>query len=161
MRRYASEQNWQRKQFAYDYAERIAQDADVSLALKMIDWTQNTVSTADAARHGCNPFQWTIVMVAGAPDDHNNRGGAGFTKEESLIRTVFDAMLEKFERLGAFLDDGVLNRDDFPTTFKYYVDVLNEPRLAPLSGQLSAYMSRYGFVRARSLFARLGANGFS
>lgn len=158
--RHLFEKHWRRRQFAHDYAERIVEHPDVRLAMMMLDWSKKTMSAEDAMRLGCQPFQWNAAMVAKALDDHDHRPDGAFLPEEYAIRTVFDAFVARFERLGDFVDCGIIGVEDFPGTLSYYISLMNEKRLDPIRPKLSRYMARYGSPKARKLFATLGAKDF-
>lgn len=160
LRRYLFQLKWQRRQFAYDYAERIVENPDVKLAMMMIDWSTKTMAAEDAKRLGCSPFQWNAAMIAKALDDHDSRPNGVYSSEETAIRTVFDAFLARFDRLGDFVECGIIKIEDFPGSLSYYITIMNEKRLESVSAKLSQYMLRYGSPKARRLFGMLGAKDF-
>ena len=163
LKRYWSDQSWQKKQFAYDYAQRVTDDCKAMTALRMLDWGSGTIPEVIATEYELLDDQrkWTADEVAKALRIHDRDAagetGDNYSRKEYVIREVFDTCLAHFERLGHFLESGVLSRNDFPTTLGYYVEIMGEQRLATIRGPLFAYMKRYGFGHACYVFERLGA----
>ena len=53
--RYWSDQKWSKKQFAYDYAQRVFDDPKAMAALHMLDWTNGEFPDAIAAEYKLSP----------------------------------------------------------------------------------------------------------
>lgn len=156
--RYWSDQKWAKKQFAYDYAQRVFDDPKAMSALHMLDWSNGEFPDAIAAEYKLKPTEltWDQSIVVGALRVHDlNPEGEQFDAREWAIRELFDACLAHFERLGHFVESGVLSAKDFPTTLAYYIRLMDEARMTEVWGPLHRYMKRYGFDDACRLFDRL------
>ncbi len=159
--RYWADQAWKKKQFAYDYANRVFEDRQAMAALHMIDWSNGDIPKDIAAEYDLDPDHrfWDQAEVARAlrPHDEDPEDATlgGFSPKEYVIRELFDRCLAHFERLGHFLKSGIISRDDFPTSLAYYIHVTQEDRLQPLADQLARYLDRYGFENVRYLFREL------
>lgn len=165
LKRYWSDQTWRKRQFAYDYAQKVFDDPKSMMALRMLDWSNGEVPAELAKEYSLPETErsWNLGEVATALrlHDRNSEGtnGGEFSKKEYLIREIFDACLAHFDRLGNFVSSRILSISDFPTTLGYYVRILDEARLAPVRKPLLDYMARYGFDDAHRLFERLLEQG--
>lgn len=161
--RYWSDQAWKKKQFAYDYAERVLNDRKATAGLRMLDWGSGTIPEDIAKEYELldEKRKWTAAEVATALRVHDRKAagqvGDNFSRKEYVIRELFDVCLAHFERLGHFMKSGVISKGDFPTTLAYYAQIMREPRLAPIREPLFKYMERYGFGNACYVFEKLGA----
>lgn len=155
--RYWKDQSWQKKQFAYDYAQKVFGEAKTMTALRMMDWRNGSIPKEIAAEYELAEAdrKWTTDEVARAlrvHDDPPTEEQGRFSPKEYVIRELFDACLAHFERLGHFMKAGVISATDFPTTLAYYPEIMVEKRLDKLRGPLRAYMKRYKFDYACFLF---------
>ena len=166
--RYWDDQRWKKKQFAYDYAERMLADERALSALRMLDWTNGRFSQPiiaefelgrDAQGQG-DPLEiyWDQGDVIRALRHHGPSAaepfGAAFTSREYAIRSLFDHALSYFERLGEFVRTRVISQRDFPNTLAYYITLLDEDRLRDLRGPLLRYMETYRYTSTLYLFRR-------
>jgi hypothetical protein len=164
--RYWNDQNWKRKQFAYDYAERMLADERALSALRMLDWTNGSfskpiieefsLSDGTGENQSEDETSWNQADVCWALRHHGpsqmEPDGALYPPREYAIRSLFDHALAYFERLGEFVRTGVITKQDFPNTLAYYITLLNEPRLAPLRGPLLNYAEQYRYTSTLYLF---------
>jgi len=157
--RFWRDRSWDKKQFAYDYAERVFDDARTMTALRMLDWGGGEIPADLAQQFGLPDSDrgWTSAEVREALRVHDdpNANPAPFSQKEYVIRELFDACLARFERLGHFMKSGVISGRDFPTTLAYYPQITAEGRLQQLWDPLQAYMVRYKFRYACALFREL------
>jgi hypothetical protein len=156
--RFWRDRSWDKKQFAYDYAERVFGDARTMTALRMLDWSNGSIPEELAKEYELvGDRAWTQQQVADALRLHDdaNAGARAFTHKEYVIRELFDACLARFERLGHFVDSGVISARDLPTTLAYYPQIMVEARLKVLREPLERYMKRYKFDHACTLFRQL------
>lgn len=164
--RYWNDQNWKRKQFAYDYAEKMLADERALSALRMLDWTNGSFSKPIIEEFSLidgtdeiqfvNETSWSQADVILALRHHGpselEPDGAQYPPREYAIRSLFDHALAYFERLGEFVRTGVIAKQDFPNTLAYYITLLDEPRLAPLRGPLLNYAEKYRYTSTLYLF---------
>jgi hypothetical protein len=160
--RYWSDQAWKKKQFAYDYAQKVFDDRKAMTVLRMLDWTDGSIPQDIAKDYELDEDDryWGQAEVVAAlrvhdqdPDDPTL---GGYSDKEYVIRELFDACLGHFERLGHFMKTGVITKSDFPTTLAYYAEIMNEARLEPIRAPLFRYMRRYSFDNACYVFEALG-----
>ncbi|MFM5885899.1 MAG: hypothetical protein ACKOQ3_11365 [Novosphingobium sp.] len=166
--RYWDDQRWKKKQFAYDYAERMLADERALSALRMLDWTNGRFSQPIIEEFELGPDKqgrgdpaetyWDQADVVRALRHHGPSAseplGAAFSPREYAIRSLFDHALSYFERLGEFVRTRVISKRDFPNTLAYYITLLDEPRLADLRGPLLGYMETYRYTSTLLLFRR-------
>jgi len=156
--RFWRDRSWDKKQFAYDYAEKVFDDPRTMTALRMLDWGGGEIPADLALQFGLADAQrrWTSAEVCEALRVHDDPASKpGFSQKEYVIRELFDACLARFERLGHFMKSGVISATDFPTTLAYYPQITAEGRLKDLWGPLERYMKRYKFDHACELFRQL------
>lgn len=159
--RYWRDQQWKKKQLAYDYAQGVLNDPKAMTALRMLDWANGAFPQAIAEEYELAPDQrhWDQDEVAAALRLHDvnpyDQGLGNYSPKEYAIRDLFDHTLAHFERLGHFMRARIIGRRDFPTTLAYYITLLDEPRLEPIRDRLMAYVERYDFDHAAYVIKRL------
>src|SRR4030095_5931965 len=113
--RYWRDRSWDKKQFAYDYAERVLDDQKTMTALRMLDWANGKIPGEVAKDYGLadDKREWTREEVAEALRQHDKVPVRPFSPKEYVIRELFDACLARFERLGHFMESRVISAEDF------------------------------------------------
>lgn len=161
LQRHRADQAWKKKQFAFDFVQKIFDDARAMAALRMLDWDSGWVPEAVAKEFGLQPgeCQWDQSEVARALRVHDaDTGDAAqglFDRKEYTMRALFDACLSDFDRLGHFLRTRVIGIDDVPAAIAYYPQLESEVRCADRLAALHAYMDRYKYTDAKHLFVRV------
>ena len=156
---YRSDKAWQKKQFAFDFVERMFDDDRTMAALRMLDWDNGefTAKIMSDFKLDKTAGHWSAAEVAQALRDHDSRhpGAGEFTRKEYAIRELFDACLNHFDRLGHFLRTGIIAADDVPGAITYYPLLGREARGKERNAALLAYMRRYRYTDAGHFFAEV------
>ncbi|HVR90537.1 MAG TPA: hypothetical protein VHG29_05530 [Novosphingobium sp.] len=159
--RYWADQRWTKKQFAFDYAQRVFDDPKAMTALRMLDWSNGEMPEGIAAEYGLDPAgrAWDAALVASALRVHDadpaKPQGEQYPPLEYAIRELFDVLLAHLERIGHFVKSGVLAIDDVPASLAYYARLMEEERSKDVWRPLQRYMLRYGYADALQLFERI------
>lgn len=149
--RHRGDESWKRRQFAFDYADAVFADPACQLAMNMIDW-YGAEGVAPESLTGVKgkPIRWSAGDVARAL----RINAYGFTPDEYIIRSAFDALLNRLERLSEFVRRGTLPANDFPSSLKYYLARARQ-RSDGLGEAFYIYLAHYQFGCTAWLAARI------
>jgi hypothetical protein len=140
--KFADEQRWKRKQFAFDYADAIFADPACQLAMNMIDWyAADAIAPPSLSGEDKYTIKWKTGEVATALRSQSN---ARYSDDEYIIRGAFDAFLNRLERLAEFVRSGTLDRRDFPTSLRYYLERAQQ-RSDGFAEAFQQYVEHYKF----------------
>jgi hypothetical protein len=174
LRQYRRAQEWKRAEFLANEIKELLADRKAANALMMIDWGARRIKLDSDEK----PTLVTYRMQAKALLPHTfAQEGAGiliessntsteeanlrnFTPDEALIRDCYDALLDRLDRLGSYIETGLLSASDMRPYLGYYIDELaaptNDPTEAFWNLVFFTYVHFYHFRGIPILFQKLG-----
>jgi hypothetical protein len=143
-----------------DELEAFHSDADVALALKVVDWGNLQVTFAETAWRPAFTDVVTTKTLREALELHWVRAkrlniqfndpekSEYFTTIERALRDIVDSLLTRLERMNGLIDAGVVSRDEFFELFSYWLRLLAE-RPSP---EQDMKLRHFGDRRRRALW---------
>jgi hypothetical protein len=174
LRQYRRAQVWKRAEFLANEIKELLADRKAANALTMIDWGarrikldpegQPIVVTYAMQSEALLPHT-RVELSAGAPIESSRASIdettlGKFSSNEALIRDCYDALLDRLDRLGSYLETGLLSPADIRPYLGYYVDELAAPAANATEAlwnlTLFTYVRFYHFRGIPILFERFG-----
>ena len=184
LKQYDRAQKWKRAEFLANEMKDLLADPKAVNALTMIDWGARRIKlhgveddparnkrTLVTYRMQCSalmPHTFESSQVSsGAPEVVENSDAAGdgsalrtFLPEEALIRDCYDALLDRLDRLGAYLEARLMSASDMKPYVGYYIDEIaaqtRDPTEALWNVTFLAYVHFYHFSGIPILFEKFG-----
>lgn len=172
---YRRAQQWKRAEFLAKEMKELASDLRATIALTMVDWPERLIrlyALGDAKDETLTLV--TYAMQSRALRPHVINGGAdgervqapqgvdglgSYSREETLIRDCYDALLDRMDRLGAYLNRRLVAAEDIAPYIGYYVDDIAEMTTDPTEAlwtiSLLTYIHFYHFTNVPALFRAL------
>jgi hypothetical protein len=135
---YRRAQEWKRAEFLANEIKELLADPKAANAFMMIDWGARRIKLDPNEK----PTLVTYRMQSKALLPHTFAQGGGdvviessnasieeanlrsFRPDEALIRDCYDALLDRLDRLGSYLETGLLSASDMRPYLGYYIDEL-------------------------------------
>jgi hypothetical protein len=174
LNQYRRAQEWKRAEFLANEIKELLADRKATNALTMIDWGarrirldpegQPTVVTYAMQSKALLPHTF-VELSAGAPIESSessiDEATLGkFSPDEALIRDCYDALLDRLDRLGSYLETGLLLPSEMRPYLRYYIDDLaaqaGNPTQALWNVTLFTYVHVYHFSGIPTLFKKFG-----
>jgi hypothetical protein len=182
---YSRAQQWKRAEFLANEMKDLFGNVGCVNALTMIDWASREIPLA-AVRDLANRTTIAITYreqsealrphtLEPAPTDSTSTtskaettgksspsidGEGKFSPNEVLIRDCYDALLDRFDRLGSYVSRSLISPEDLRTYIGYYVTVITEAANNPDEGiwgvSLLTYVIFYHFDGVVTLFQSFG-----
>lgn len=161
---------------AADEMATLRNDADVALALKLLDYGDVSIEVIDRYSGIKTQVNVNRQQFAQALDYHGTRekGSDKQSKEDKFgpfeirIRDIVDALLVYLERIEALIAAGVIDRAEFGDLFSYWLKLLAERPLQDSKpdhfddvsrAAFWNYVRKYEFIGVVRLFRRYGCAG--
>jgi hypothetical protein len=176
---YQRGQQWKRAEFLASEIKALFESPKVSTALTMIDWSvrriklraldgqaeeESTVVTLPMQCDALLPHDVLEPRLVPTEDGEVSRDGElrYFSTDEVIIRDCYDALLDGFDRLGAYLEAGLITVKQLRPHLRYWVEDITAPPSDALEAlwcvSFFTYTLFYKFDGARVLFTKLGYN---
>jgi hypothetical protein len=175
---YSRAQEWKRAEFLADEIKDMSSDTKASCAITMIDWAarrirllalrDTTDTTVTVVTYGlqCQALL-PHTLVTGSADEEVNlvTGPDGtkvrrFTPEQAVIRDCYDALLDRWDRMGAYLERRLMKVIDMTPYVGYYINDIASPASNPREAlwmiSLFTYIWFYHFTGVVALFKAFG-----
>lgn len=171
---YRRAQQWKRTEFVAKEIKELLQDRRATAALAMIDWASRDIRlhatldprdgrvtrvTRDMQCLALRPHSIKEGSANAAADFEVSRDGdqlRSYSEVETLIRDCYDALLDRYDRLGSCLDRSLLRVGDLSPYIGYYLDDIAKPTKDPAEAMwcvaFLTYVHFYKFLGVRSLF---------
>jgi hypothetical protein len=145
---YRRAQQWKRAEFLATELKPFFQDAKVSAAFTMIDWAErdinlsvftdpkNTALTRVTLRMQCralepHDLEGSATRPAASSGDSSDGGTHSFSEAETAIRDCYDALLDGLDRLGSYLEAGLISAHDVRPYIGYWINDIAKPTKDP------------------------------
>jgi hypothetical protein len=172
---YRRAQQWKRAEFLAKEMKELGSDLRASTALTMVDWavrrirlyavddSKEQVRTLVTYAMQAQALRPHVINDANsgerAPGPQDARDGANlrvYSREEALIRDCYDALLDRMERLGAYLEGGLLSVTDVAPYVSYYINDIAATTTDAIEAlwtiSLFTYVHFYHFTKVPVLF---------
>lgn len=177
--KYSRGQAWKRAEFLAQEMKDLLSDPEAATALTMIDWavrklrlysldgtvtSESVVVTYDMQCRAVRPHTF-IDDESAAKDIRREMAEDGyllraFTREEAIIRDCYDRLLDRFDRLGSYVQTGLVTSGSLRPYIGYWIDDIAaapmDPDEAMWSLSLLTYIYFYNFIGVVSLFRCFG-----
>lgn len=159
---YRNVQKWKKAEFVAKEAKEFFLDKNVSRALIMLDYKENDIPVYDNEIEGCKSLRYNNELLMRSLDPERNI--TEFSKEEALIRKIFDDFLTKLGFLNHYVETGLVLHKDLIPYFGYWMDVLANPdkskRNKYLMNRIWLYIDKFSHDDVRKLANRFGLNPY-
>lgn len=171
---YRRAQKWKRTEFVAKEYKELLQDRRATNALAMIDWAsrdirlhaafdpkdpQLTRVTRDMQCRALLPHSFKETPAEATGEYQVSLDGAQlrrYSEVDALIRDCYDGLLDRLDRLGNGLQQGLLTRDELTPYVGYYLDDIakptNDSSEALCCIGFLTYVHFYNFIGVRALF---------
>jgi hypothetical protein len=171
---YRRAQQWKRAEFLAKEMKELASDVRAATALTMVDWAARglclhhfdnskdetrTVVTYAMQSHALRPHVLDAEREESGRHPESAEDGARlsvYSREETSIRDCYDALLDRMDRLGAYLERRLVSAADLAPYIGYYVNDIaaktNDATEALWTISLLTYIHFYHFTNIVVLF---------
>jgi len=133
---YYRAQQWKRAEFLANEIKELLSDPKAVNGLTMIDWDERCIKLDPNADPKVVTYRMqsfallphTLVeaggriLIEGSKASSADQMSNDFTSDEKLIRDCYDALLDRLDRLGSYLETGLLSVSDMRPYLGYYID---------------------------------------
>jgi hypothetical protein len=152
---YSAAQKWKRAEFVASQIKEFESDKDIKNVLLMLDWNSRKIQFSDEE---C--IQVTDELLSSALVPHTWNNNSSFSDAEALIRDSFDKFLNKLDRFEAFIEAGLVTKEDVQPYLNYWLNILGnaESERKPLIfyKNLWSYIDYYQYSKTQKLLSRYG-----
>ena len=139
---------WKAAEFVAQEIQAFRSDANNVSACKMMDWTSGNTMLfqSDLGRIGSFPFTRETVVNALA-----TKKPLLFSKEEEIVRDVFDAFFASLETIDGYIDrrNRLFDAKLLAPYLRYYLEIINQPDA--FGATLRAFVDEYNYTGVRHL----------
>lgn len=141
----ARELNWKQAAAAKELVDDLQADARANDAMTMLDWSGRRFLVGDK-----EIVVTTERMTQALRTDQTD----AFQPDEVFIRDCFDHLFFHLDRMGHFVEGGLVRHEDVAYPLQYYVR-----RMVDFADVFDSFLAAYGYERARELLQQLGFRG--
>jgi hypothetical protein len=175
---YRRAQHWKRAEFLASELKDLFANPKVSAALTMLDWAsrriklhaienpedvERTLVTIEMQCEALMPHTLPKPVSPSPEQEEQVRDGESmrrYSLDESIIRDCYDALFDGFDRLGSYLEGGLISAKDLRPYLGYWIGEIAAPtsdvKYALWCVCLLTYIHFYTFDGVPILFKRLG-----
>jgi hypothetical protein len=128
--RYSKDKDWKRKEFVANEIEKFNTNHFNRNAMYMLDWGIRKIELFPSKSEYNDRF--VLVnrkILAKALIPHQNKlrkkNGMKYSDEEVIIRDTFDFFLSNLERFEHFIENKLVDKEDFAVYLKYWISTIS------------------------------------
>lgn len=153
---YKQAQRWKKLEFLSKEMKDFFNDFNVQRALVIIDWTSTKIELLKSEIGTEDKLYFDDDLIFSALQTHKN--STTFSKEEFIIKKIFDQFFDKLSTLENYIESGLINTNDVLPYLNYYINILANPKnkrkSEKLRTQIWNYVDEYDFANVKSLCYR-------
>lgn len=159
--RYSKDKDWKRKEFVANEIEKFNTNHFNRNAMYMLDWGTRKIELFPSKSEYTDRFVLVdreMLAKALIPHPHKPRkkNGMKYSDEEVIIRDTFDFFLSNLERFEHFIENKLVDKEDFDVYLKYWVSTISIGLEDDVRQILHYYIEYYDYDGVISLFERFG-----
>ena len=157
---YTRAQKWKRVEFLAKEMKEFSNDIHVKRAFLMLDWQSYKIKVFNDEIADNEDFYFNDELLKSALVFHENKKDGIFTKEEALIRLIFDGFLEKLSTFQNYIDNRLFGYKDLKPYLIYYLriigDLSNNRKTEDVRKQIWEYIVKYDNFQVIKLLSGYG-----
>lgn len=158
LKEYENAQKWKKAEFLAKEAKEFFADKNVSRSLLFLDYKENDIPIYENEIEGLKILHYDSKLLVSALD--STREITELTKEEKLIRKIFDDFLTKLGFFNNYIETKLIKIEDLRPYLEYWLIILANPQISKrnpyLMNKIWEYIDKYAQDDVRSLVYRFG-----
>ena len=156
-KRYKKDQDWKIHEFVAKEIKEFYSDPQNSKAMMMLDWQARNIELFPWEGLPENRYSFvTYDILAGALVYHGNKPGGKFSREEAVIRDIFDHFLSDLDRFYQFIEAGLVNAGEFRPYLQYWINKISGGLTPELRRSMKEFITMYEYAGVLKLFDEFG-----
>lgn len=157
---YTKAQQWKQAEFITKEVKEFYADINVQRALQILDWDSGKISVFPGElNEGAKEFFYNEKLILSALRTHNPEGDF-FTKEEFIIRKIFDTLFDKLSLFQHHIDAGLFRPRKLQGYLDYWLNIMfsekNKRKTSDFKARLRAYIEVYEFNDLKKMLTVFG-----
>ena len=159
---YVKAQKWKKAEFVSKEIKEFYNDFDIKRALILLDWNSNELPLKEDEIDNKKKIHFTDDLIFSSLALNENKGNdlTGFSKEEVVIRRIFDSFFGWLIMFNSYIDTKLVTVNDLKPYLIYWIQILSDanssrkPKI--VKEQIWKYIDTYGYDKLRVFCRKFG-----
>lgn len=136
---YVKSIRWKKSEFLSKEIKEFFSDSDITKVTMVLDWNIRLIEIDGKITRIDDQFLISALQPHTVKDK--------FTKEEAIIRDLFDKFFDKLSYFNIYIKNGLVNKEEVKIYLSYYLNILTKPGRKPteLVDVFNTYLSVYNY----------------